>query len=344
MTAVSTVPSMRMIARVASGVAVLAAALVAWPMAAHATPADGGLGLDLRTTQSSYRPGDPVRLTFAVTNSTGAACGLAKAADGAVRVTSVRRDGQDLVPVLGRSFYDDGISAAAISGMATVEPGTTVTVSLASVRVHAGADPGDVVLRSVAATPDGGGLDTLWPVGVPGRYEVTASYAALPVTGAVTPCPGATALRTTTFTVGDDAQGGARWLWLGGALLALVLGALVVVLLLLLLMRRRRRHRNAAAAVALVLIAAGVLVGGEAGPPGPTTRSTRTPASPSAASTSRARSTTASRSSPRPAAIRRASCLGSRPRASPGCGSSPPAAGQVPSRPRAARAARARPP
>ncbi|WP_405107476.1 VWD domain-containing protein [Micromonospora sp. NBC_01405] len=253
---------MRMIARVASGVAVLAAALVAWPMAAHATPADGGLGLDLRTTQSSYRPGDPVRLTFAVTNSTGAACGLAKAADGAVRVTSVRRDGQDLVPVLGRSFYDDGISAAAISGMATVEPGTTVTVSLASVRVHAGADPGDVVLRSVAATPDGGGLDTLWPVGVPGRYEVTASYAALPVTGAVTPCPGATALRTTTFTVGDDAQGDARWLWLGGALLALVLGALVVVLLLLLLMRRRRRHRNAAAAVALVLIAAGVLVGG----------------------------------------------------------------------------------
>ncbi|MGW1062257.1 VWD domain-containing protein [Micromonospora rubida] len=250
-----------------SGVAVLAAALVAGPMAAHAAPADGGLGLDLRTTQSSYRPGDPVRLTFAVTNSTDAACGLAKTADGAVRVTSVRRDGQDLVPVLGRSFYDDGISAAAISGMSTVEPGTTVTVSLASVRVHAGADPGDVVLRSVAATPDGGGLDTLWPVGAPGRYEVTASYAALPVTGAVTPCPGATALRNTTFTVGDDAQGYARWLRLGGVLLVLALGTLVVVLLLLLLMRRRRRrrrrrYRSAAAAVALVLIGVGVVVGG----------------------------------------------------------------------------------
>ncbi|MEV6797237.1 VWD domain-containing protein [Micromonospora rifamycinica] len=253
---------MKVIVRLGSGLVVLVAALASGPAPAHAGPAGTGLGLELRTAAPRYLPGEPIRLTLAVSNTTGATCALATAADGTVQVTSVRRDGHELVPALGRSFYGDGIAAAATAGTATVEPGATVTVPLVSVRTHDGADAGAVVLRSVAATPDGGGLDTRWPVGAPGRYEVTAGYTTLPVTGLDGPCTGATALRTVSFTVGDGTPAPRRW-WpwlLGGGLLVLVVGASAVLL------RRRGRHRPAAATVALVLVGVGTVVGGTGRP------------------------------------------------------------------------------
>ncbi|MEU1964156.1 VWD domain-containing protein [Micromonospora sediminicola] len=248
---------MRWTARLATALPVLVTALVAGAVGAAAAPADGGLGLALRPGAADYRAGDQVRLDLTVTNATGAACALPTRAVGTVQVTGVRRDGRDVTPALARSFHDDGIGAAATAGLTTVEPGATGTVTLTGVRLPGG----DVVLRSVAATPDGGGLDTLWPVGAPGRYEVTAGYVTVPITGATNLCPGATALRTATFTVGDGPGPGRRWLWpaLGALLLALLVAALVVLLL-------RRRRRPTAAAAVLLLVAVGALVGGGSRP------------------------------------------------------------------------------
>ncbi|MDG4779507.1 VWD domain-containing protein [Micromonospora sp. WMMD961] len=249
---------MRWTARLAATIPVLLTALAAGAVSAVAAPADGGLGLALRPGQTDYRAGDQVRLDLTVTNTTGTACALPTSAVGTVQVTGVRLDGRDLTPTLARSFHDDGIGAAATAGLTTVEPGATTTVSLTGVRLHDGDTPDAVLLRSVAATPDGGGLDTLWPVGAPGRYEVTAGYLPLPVTGATSLCAGGTTLRTTTFTVGDgDGVTGQRWLWLaGGALLLTLLTVALVVVL------RRRRRRPAAAAVALLLVSVGALVAG----------------------------------------------------------------------------------
>ncbi|KWV30105.1 VWD domain-containing protein [Micromonospora rifamycinica] len=251
---------MTVIVRLGAGLVVLVAALASGPAPAHAGPAGTGLGLELRTAAPRYLPGEQIRLTLTVSNATGATCALATVADGTVRVTSVRRDGHELVPALGRSFYGDGIAAAATAGTATVAPGGTATVPLVGVRTHDGDDAGAVVLRSVAATPDGGGLDTRWPVGAPGRYEVTAGYTTLPVTGLDDPCPGATGLRTVSFTVGDGTPvPQRRWPWLlGGALLVLVVGASAVLL--------RGRRRPAAATVALVLVGVGTVVGGTGRP------------------------------------------------------------------------------
>ncbi|MBO4209947.1 VWD domain-containing protein [Micromonospora echinofusca] len=240
--------------RLAAGFAVLATALAATAVAASAATADGGLGLTLRPDRPGYPSGDQVRLELTVTNGTAAACALATGAVGTVQVTAVRRDGHEVSPVLARSFPDDGIGAPATAALTTVEPGATTTVTLPGVRIHDGSAPGDIVLRSVTPTPDGGGLDTLWPVGAPGRYEVTASYLTLPVTGATGACPGRTALSTTTFTVGDGAGPIDRrlpWL-LGGALLVL----LVVTLVVLLLVRRRRPS----AVVVVLLLAVGAPV------------------------------------------------------------------------------------
>ncbi|MGC4890640.1 VWD domain-containing protein [Micromonospora sp. DT227] len=253
---------MKWTVRFTTGLAVLVTALVAGAVSAAAAPADGGLGLALRPPTADYRAGDQVRLDLTVTNTTAAACALPTQAAGTVQVTGVRRDGRDLTPVLARSFHDDGIAAAATAGLTTVEPGATATVTLTGVRVHDGDAPGDVVLRSVAATADGGGLDSLWPVGATGRYEVTAGYVTLPVTGAANPCPGATELRTTTFTIGDGGAPVRRWLWpAAGALLLVLLVAALVVLLWV-----RRHRRPAAAGVALLLVAVGALVGGGSRP------------------------------------------------------------------------------
>jgi hypothetical protein len=235
---------MRMVTRLAGGAAILAAAVFAMPGAALAAPGDDGLGLDVRTAQASYAAGEPVRLTFAVTNASAAACGLTRSSEGAVQISSVRRDGQDLVPVLARGFYLDGIDHAVRAALVSAAPGASVDVALVATRIHDGDEPGSVVLRSVAANPDGSGLDTLWPVAAPGRYEVTALYSVPAVDGS---CAGTTAARTVAFTVG--AAGDAMpWVWLiGGALLLALAVALIVWLLV------RRRHRPAAAVLLLLL-------------------------------------------------------------------------------------------
>jgi hypothetical protein len=240
----------------ASGAAVLALTTVMWPSAASAAPSDNGPGLVLHTYQSTYAEDETVRLAFVVTNAGDHPCGLAKTPDGSVQITSVRRDGQELAPVLARGFYEDGLDATVRNSLATTAPGSTVDVTLTAVRVTGG-----TVLRSVADGPDGGALDSLWPVGDPGRYEVTASYAVPPVGGTVTPCAGVSGARTVAFTVGSGGTG-MPWLWIGVAGAGLVV---LAALMLLLLLRRRwgARQRGprgpgagrASAAAALVLLA-----------------------------------------------------------------------------------------
>src|SRR5262245_22629175 len=171
---------MRMLGRLACGIAALATTIVMWPGAASAAPSNPGPGLVLHTTQKSYGQDQPVRLAFAATNAGDQACGLSKRPDGTVQVTSVRRDGQELTPMLARSFYEDGFDAAIRKGLVRAEPGSTVEVTLSSVGTASGA-----VLRSVTRGPDGGSLDALWPVGETGRYEVTATYAVPAVDGPV---------------------------------------------------------------------------------------------------------------------------------------------------------------
>ena len=241
---------MRSVARLACVSAALVLMVVAWPSPAHA---DNGLGLDVRPPSGT---GDPMRLVLAVTNDTGGPCALSTTAEGTVQVVSVRRDGQEVSPVLGRSFYLNGIGKAIAAGMVKAEPGSTVEVPVVGYRTG----DGGMVLRSVEATADGGGLDTLWPIGAPGRYEITASYAipavAAEFAGAATPCAGTTATRTIAFTPGVAAeQREFPWLWLAfGVLGLLLLGVLVVVL-------ARRRHRATAAALVLVMVVAtGILV------------------------------------------------------------------------------------
>jgi hypothetical protein len=143
--------ALRTIARLIVGVAV--PVMIMFPAAASAAPDDGPLVLEVRPAQSAYRPGEPVRLTFLVSNNADRACGLSKVADGTVDVMSVRRDGEELEPVLTHSLYIDGLGGAIRAGMVTVAPGSAVEVVLTGIRIADGMDAGSEVLPSVTAAP-----------------------------------------------------------------------------------------------------------------------------------------------------------------------------------------------
>jgi hypothetical protein len=247
-----------MVARLASGAAVLTMAILAWPTAAQAgaAPGDVGLGLDLKAAPATSS--DQIRVTLTVTNTSTADCQLSTVAEGTVGIIAIRHDGRDLVPDLGRSFYLDGIGTAIGSGLTKVAPNASVDVALRAVRVDDANDATSVVLRSVAATPDGGGMDALWPIGRPGRYEVTVGYA-IPTLPDATTCAGAAAAQTVTVTVGDERRRGFPWLWVlvGGVLLLAIAVGLVV------LARGRGRTRATTAAIAIPILLATTMVATE---------------------------------------------------------------------------------
>jgi hypothetical protein len=253
---------MGMVARLASGAAILAMATVAWPAMAQAAPGDPGLGLDLRSTVAGRS--DDVRLTLSVTNTSTAPCAISSVPNGTVAITAVRRDGQDLAPSLSRSFYVDGIGTAIKAGLRQTPPGSKVDVTLPATRIDDGQDATSVVLRSVSATPDGGGMDALWPIGLPGRYEVMASYALPPLAEATSPCAGSSAARIVTFTVGEQRRG-IPWLWIlvGGVL---ILAVLVGLAILLAGLSRRRGARGTGAAAAIILLAVAIMTATTARP------------------------------------------------------------------------------
>ena len=247
--------ALRTIARLIVGVAV--PVMIMFPAAASAAPDDGPLVLEVRPAQSAYRPGEPVRLTFLVSNNADRACGLSKVADGTVDVMSVRRDGEELEPVLTHSLYIDGLGGAIRAGMVTVAPGSAVEVVLTGIRIADGMDAGSEVLPSVTAAPGGAAMGALWPIGTPGRYEVTAGYAVPPVGGAIASCVGAASARTVSFMVGEAGDGAGSGPWvLIGAVVVVAIGAVAVVVLV-----RRRRRSPAAAILVLVAVAAAVGAG-----------------------------------------------------------------------------------
>src|SRR5262245_4575925 len=90
--------------------------------------------------------------------------------------------------LFGWNDFDSDSAIAA--GTKRVEPGASIDLTLPSTRI----DDGDgAVLRSVSAMPDGGGLDALWPVGAPGRYEVTLGYSMPAISGDIEACTGTSA-------------------------------------------------------------------------------------------------------------------------------------------------------
>jgi hypothetical protein len=236
---------MRMVTRLASTAVVLGIFLFATDSPALARQSGEGLGLELQSAQPDYAQGDLVRLTLKVTNATGVACGLSSTTDGTVQVTSVRKDGQELFPLLGQSFYLDGINNAIKAGTASTEPGSKVDLSLT----------GKTELRSAAVMADGSSLDTIWPIGGQGEYEVTASYGMPAASGA---CAGTSESQTVTFTIGKGKSDFPLWVPIAALALLAVLALIVVVLV--------RKRRKAPAAAVLIVLALIVSAGAVAKP------------------------------------------------------------------------------
>lgn len=199
-------------------------------LAASPAPAAEDLTLQGVASQAEYTAGQPVVLTFTVTNGSGRECAVAALPDGALTITAVSRDGAALEPALAPASYLDGLENLMLAGLAPAATGTGPQVEVGSA--------GRGALRSVTWSPDGGVL-ARWPVDQPGEYAVTAVYAYPQLPGRPAGvCTGTTAPVTVAFTVGDADGGRGLPGWLFPAIGA---GVLVLALAGWLLWRSRRR-------------------------------------------------------------------------------------------------------
>ena len=164
----------RSTARAVVGLVGVAVALGS-PGAAHAATADdapaAALELTVTTPDESYVPGEPVPLTAAVRNLTGAPCSLAAHPDAALHVEAMTRDGEPVSPDLTRALYDPGLPESVREGLQAVDPGESVEVTRTLSVMEA--DTERLLLTDVEPLPDGDALLALWPVDGPADYEVT---------------------------------------------------------------------------------------------------------------------------------------------------------------------------
>jgi hypothetical protein len=189
----------------------VATPLIAFVRPAAADPAGAprpGLQWELTSARGDYRVGEPVRLIGTVTNLAAAPCGLTDSAEGTVQILGVRLDGRPVSPRFARGSYPDGLAAAITAGVRPVPANGGLTVLANATTVGDGTQ----VLAAVEPLPDGDGLAALWPVGAPGRYEVSATYLMPRVIAPEAagdpqwlPCVGAAMPVTVTFTVGRPA-------------------------------------------------------------------------------------------------------------------------------------------
>jgi von Willebrand factor type D domain len=226
--------------RVTSGliVAVAVGGALAWGAPAQAADPVSVLRLQASPVQSSFSPGDPVRLHLSVINGSGTECDLLSRADGALQVVSAKLDGHVLAPAFGRSLPIDGVQSLLARSAKATAPDATMDIDVTA----------RDFLDTMTPLRDGSGVLVQWPVSAVGRYELTLIYEVPPAAGE-RGCVGASDAVTVVFNVGNPPS--YRWIiYVAGAALFVALAVLVVFLLL------RRRPRGRAKAVAATALLA----------------------------------------------------------------------------------------
>jgi len=148
--------------RALGAAAVLALALLAvgslsTPVAAR----EGTPGLTVATAKTQYAVGEPVSLTFTVTNVGSAPCQLAAFPDGTITMTRFTRDGAPVSPMLTPVRYSEGFDGAIRSQLRILAPGEQVSFAALNL---------DASIETVSPMPSGGSaISARWPVAASGR-------------------------------------------------------------------------------------------------------------------------------------------------------------------------------
>ncbi|GHJ43933.1 hypothetical protein Cs7R123_12750 [Catellatospora sp. TT07R-123] len=211
-----------------------------WWGAAPAHAETGGLGVAVAD--------GPAGMVARLTNGASAPCQVAAGGLGAVSLTSVMQDGQQVAPLGGPTATTEDFGYYLRQTLRVLGPGESVDVPLPTVDWDGGR-----AVETVLWTRAGGTFGRLYPLKNGSAAQLAAVYVApdLAVTGAPL-CVAATAPVGAAAIAADPKAGFPRLLVIAGA--ALLLAALLVVLLV------RRRRRPGAAAVVLLLLAGAVVV------------------------------------------------------------------------------------
>ncbi|WP_405177745.1 hypothetical protein OG225_26235 [Nocardia sp. NBC_01377] len=140
----------------------------------------GGLGLRIAMSASSYRSAEPIELGITVTNTTSESCRLGRTPEGTLSFTSMTRDDLPVAAVVGQALFTTNFSVALAQDLVAVEPGRSVEMTL---RGDRDTDGGPQALVTFTVDGRGGATTSAWPVDVPGRYRLTATYLRPPLPG-----------------------------------------------------------------------------------------------------------------------------------------------------------------
>lgn len=155
---------------------VVAAGLLLGLASSPARAEGSGLSLEVAASKEVYQQGEAVRLNLTLTNKSGRACQLSEVPDGTLNVTGVDKDGSAVRPSLSVVTYEDGLAANVLGHLQPTEPGAKAQFVVAGGAV-AGQNGDRQGLPTVAYSPAGRNIRSVYPVDTPGEYTASLSYA-----------------------------------------------------------------------------------------------------------------------------------------------------------------------
>ncbi|HWU91235.1 MAG TPA: VWD domain-containing protein [Kofleriaceae bacterium] len=164
------------------------------PVGLPVPPSHEGLVLAGAPERAEYRVGERVVLRWTLTSET--ACEASEAAAAVLLISSMTRDGVAVAPQMVMSTIEDGgVPGMVRAGMGRV-PRDLVMEAERAGDLHA-------ALRTVAWSPSGRDVSSLWPIDAPGTYRLTATYAVPPAMPGLptTACRGVSAPATVELRI-----------------------------------------------------------------------------------------------------------------------------------------------
>ncbi len=152
--------------------------------------------LSAAVSASSYNLGDPVAITWTLTNQSATSAGLSALADGNLVVTAFTRNGSPLPVMRTEKSYGDGFQAALATSLTAVAPGGSLSSLWTS---DFNQEVGGEALLSVTYSGADTGSGSYYSLAAPGTYSLTFYYH---YRGPTSTFPGAVFLgRTNSVTV-----------------------------------------------------------------------------------------------------------------------------------------------
>ncbi|MGE5828634.1 MAG: hypothetical protein ACM30G_09770 [Micromonosporaceae bacterium] len=154
----------------------------------------------INPADATYARGKQIQFSIMLTNGLAGPCQISRLPEGGLTVLSLTRDNVAITPTLVRGTTVAGFANLLRANLVPLGSGATMSVPWAS---EGGSSPEDrAALRTSTMDDMDQPMLAFWPIGEPGRYELSLRYAPPPLpAGPADACPASADPARATFTV-----------------------------------------------------------------------------------------------------------------------------------------------